>query len=513
MKSRTNRKKGKVVLVGAGPGDEKLITLKGIEAIRKADVIFYDRLINKSILKYASKQSKLIYCGKRAGADNNSQLEINRLILAEAEKGKSVVRLKGGDPFLFGRGAEEVEYLSEKDITVEVIPGVSSAIAVPESIGVPITHRQYASTVVITAGKRADGKPASLKEEAKILKSKKGATLIVLMTVSGLKKITASLIRAGVSRRTPAILIQEGTLPTQRAAGGNIGNIVRIAEKMKVKSPAILVVGETVRLGERLVSTEKPLLGKKILITRPKSKDERLSTLIRERGAKAINVPVIKVCERDVKAIKDKILNEINEAEWIIFTSKTSVNIFEKKLMRKVQKIGLKKIKICAIGEATADTLNKIGIEVDFVPEEYSSRGIAKGLRKRAVNDKKILVFRSSSGNSILRESLKAMGGKIKEYCLYDIVTAIENKDALKKKLSSGIDVVVFTSSMAVRSFFKLAGKNFFKMNGSKPLFAVIGDITEKELEKYNLKADIKPPKFTIPELADSICKYFYRKE
>lgn len=511
MKNK-KKKEGKVILVGAGPGDEKLITLKGIDAIRQADILFYDRLINKTILKYAPTGTKLIYCGKKEGSKLNRQNEISSLLLKEAKKGKTVIRLKGGDPYMFGRGAEETEYLIRKGVAVEVIPGVTSAIAVPESAGIPVTHRKYSSSLIITAGKCSDGKTASLVREAQILK-RRGSTLVILMAVSGLKAITASLIKNGVSKSTPAVLIQDGTLAHQRIAEGNVGSIAGISEKMKISSPAILVAGNVVRFRKKVFPTEKPLTGKTVLVTRSEKKDGRLSSLIQESGGKAITIPLINIKERNISRIRQSIVKEIKKTEWLVFTSIRGAEIFMKKIIGRGKDILPQNVKICAIGEATAEFLKGEGLKVHFIPTEYSSQGILKGFKKRKIAGKKIFIFRSSIGTSMLPQTLKGFGANVTDYPLYDIKEAVENRSILKNKLEGGIDITTFTSSSAVKSFIKLAGKKNLKKIKERILFAVIGDVTEKELERYGLKANIKPSKFTIPAMVKAMNDYYFRKE
>ncbi len=505
-------KKGKVVLVGAGPGDEKLITLKGVEALQKADTVFYDRLINKEILKHASPRAKLFYCGKKSGSKDNLQDEISYMLLSEAEKGNNVVRLKGGDPFLFGRGAEEAQFLSERDISVEIIPGVPSAIAVPESAGIPVTCRKYSSTLVITAGKLANGKTASLGKEAKILK-KKGTTLVVLMGVRGLKIITSSLIKNGVPKNTPALLIQDGTLINQRIAEGNIENIAALSKKMNITAPAVFVAGSVARMRNKIFPYVKPLSGKRILVTRSEKRNGKLSSLIRGSGGSAINIPLIKIKERNIKGRRQKIRDDIKKSDWLIFTSVTGAEIFKKKIIARSTKTPRLNARICAIGEATGEYLQKKGFKVDFIPGEYSSKGILEGLKRKEISGKRIILFRSSIGLPLLPETLKSLGAKVKEYPLYDIVTAYENRKILNEQIRKNMDIITFTSSSAVRSFVKLAGKRQMVNIVKNTLFAVIGDVTEKELEKFDLKANIKPEKFTIPDMAMAIKDYYFRKE
>ncbi|MBI5374313.1 MAG: uroporphyrinogen-III C-methyltransferase [Candidatus Schekmanbacteria bacterium] len=503
------KKEGKVFLVGAGPGDDKLITLKGIECLKKADVIVYDRLINKKLLRYANKKARLIYCGKESMSGKDSQSEINRILLNEAEKGKQTVRLKGGDPYLFGRGGEEAEMLASCNIPFEVIPGVSSALAVPAIAGIPVTHRDFSSSVLIVTGARAEGQKSQIKKQMQAFK-KSGGTLIILMGAGKIREITEIIAGEGISKTMSAVVIERGTTAHQRIAAGTVGNISNLVEKMKISSPSIFMAGKVIRLMNKLNSIS-PLSGKRVLITSSGDKAAKFSSLIKDAGGIAIKVPVIKIVERKNEYLKSKILNELKCTDWLIFSSTNGVKCFKKLLGKRIKFIP-PKVKVCAIGIVTAESLKKEGLRVDFIPNEYSSKGILKGFSKSGINKKRIILFRAEQAGKTLPAELKKLGAIVKEFSLYDIAPAKENKAKLNIALDLGVDIITFTSASAVRGFAELAGKKKFESLGSHSIISAIGDVTAGELKRFNIDVNVVPQRFTIPDMISAIESYFFMR-
>jgi uroporphyrinogen III methyltransferase/synthase len=356
---------GKVYLVGAGPGNYKLITLRGLEAIKKADVILYDRLANPKLLKYAGKDAQLIYVGKAPNAHTYTQEEISKLILNKALEGKVVARLKGGDPFVFGRGGEEASLLAENGIEFEIVPGITSAISVPAYSGIPVTHRNVSSSFhVITGHEDPTKEDKSLDYE--VLAKLKG-TLIFLMGIKNIGDICNKLISNGQSPDRPVAVIRRGTTVEQRILKGTLKDIANRVKENNFKNPAIIIVGEVVNLADTLSwFDKKPLFGKKVLVTRTRQQASKLSEKIEELGGEAIEFPTIEIIENDKYDDMDRAINEIGKYRWIIFTSANGVKFFFKRLRELGSDVrALYNAMLCAIGPATAKALEDMGLRVD----------------------------------------------------------------------------------------------------------------------------------------------------
>ncbi len=495
-------KKGWVYLVGAGPGDFRLITVKGLELIKKADVIIYDFLINKELLTFAKKGTELVCAGKSrqypkgrdprampAGLHCHSmeQGRINELLVEKTKKAKVVVRLKSGDPFIFGRGAEEAAYLAKRNIPYEVVPGVSSAAAVPASCGIPLTHRDYASSVAIITGHRKDD------ESVKFINAD---TLVYLMAVTNLKKITRNLIKDGKSSDTPCILIERGTFHNQKVVQGNLGNIFKKSKREKINPPAVFVVGEVVNLRQQLNNIRYPVQ------RRSKTQKRVLFTGINparfKNLGKILHCPMIKIVPlADYSKIKREI-KQIGKYHWIIFTSRYGVkyffNIFKKK-KKDISQInpGLSYhgeilrnrkggVKTCAIGRTTADELKKYGVKVDCIPEEESSQGIIEAFKKFDLSDKNVLIPRSKLSVNYLPCALREMGAHIKTVSICRSIKPLR----VKRIAISGIDEIIFTSPSTIKNF--MAG---YKTIPKGIKIKCIGNVTCSELKKYGLSGEV----------------------
>lgn len=456
-------RRGKVYLVGAGPGDPELITVKGLRLIKNADVIIYDFLVNKKLLAFAKKTAELICAGKSHIYHSMEQEEINKLLAEKAGEAKTVVRLKNGDPFMFGRGAEEAVYLAERNIPCHVVSGVSSAIAVPASCGVPLTHRDYASSVGITTGHRKD-------DEA--VKSVNADTLVFLMTVGNLKRITENLIRSGKQPDTPCILIERGTLDSQRAVRGNLKNIARKSRVEKINPPAVLVVGEVVKLA-------KP----RILFTG--TNPQRFGNL-----GEILHQPMIRIVPLGNYSEVKREIKRIDKYDWIIFTSCYGVQYFfdvliktEKGLAgRRSLPVRMKRIKICAIGRTTADELEEYGMRVDCIPEKESSRGIIDALKNFDLKGENILMPRSNLSGGYLPGELVKMGVSVKTIQVYKNL----KPSKLKKLNFSEIDEIIFTSPSTVKNFIAR-----YKDMPKKIKLKCIGEVTRAALKSYGFSSEI----------------------
>jgi uroporphyrinogen III methyltransferase/synthase len=361
--------KGKVFIVGAGPGDPKLITVKGQEAIQEADILVYDYLANPRLVAEASSETELIYVGKKAGNHTYSQEEINDIIVQKAKEGKVVTRLKGGDPFIFGRGGEEAEYLRENGVEFEIVPGITSPISVPAYAGIPLTHRDFNSSVAFVTGHEDPTKNESNMDWEKL--STATGTIVFLMGVGNLPNIVEQLKKHGRDAETPVALIRWGTKPEQETVAGNLNNIVQKVKEAGLKPPAITIVGEVVQLRDKLRWFDnKPLFGKRVLVTRSRTQASRLSKQLYELGAEPVECPAIKIVEPENFNPLDEALINADGYDWIVFTSvngvKGVVNRL-KELDKDVRVIG--DAKICAIGSKTAEEIENSGLKVDYVPE------------------------------------------------------------------------------------------------------------------------------------------------
>ncbi len=380
-------KKGKVYLVGAGPGDPGLITVKGLACLRQADVILYDRLIDSSLLDAARPDAEKIYVGKAHGRHAKEQKEVNQLLIKKAEEGKTVVRLKGGDPFVLGRGGEEAEVLATNHIPFEVVPGVSSATAVPAYAGIPITHRRWSSSFVVVTGHEDASKSEPRIPWDKV--SSGADTLICLMGLDNLAQVVLKLIHSGRATSTPVAIIQEGTTQKQRTLVGNLGNIVAQAKENRFRPPAVLVVGEVVRLRDKLRWFDnRPLWGKHILVTRARRQAHELSRLLQEHGAIPVKMPVIEISPPPTwEELNQAILN-LKSYHWVIFTSVNAIEIFFQRLHAlNLDARWLDGVRIGVIGPATAGALEERGLHPDCLPETYTSQGLLAELGRQDIAD------------------------------------------------------------------------------------------------------------------------------
>ena len=502
--------KGMVYLIGAGPGAPGLITLKAIECIKEADVVVYDYLANKRFLEYAGKRAEIIYVGKQGGAHTLPQDEINKLIIKKAQKGKIIARLKGGDPFIFGRGGEEAEEIIQAGIDYEVVPGVTAGVAAAAYAGIPLTHRDFTTTVAFITGHED---PA--KEDSNIYWDKISTgigTLVFYMGIGNLEPNMKKLIENGRSPDTPVALIRWGTTSNQETIIGTIKDIAEKAKQANFKAPAITVVGGVVSLRDKLRwFDKKPLFGKKIIVTRSREQASDFSVLLEKYGAEPIEFPTIEtVPPKDWKEI-DRAIKNLPKYDWAIFTSINGVKYFVERLKKQGKDIReLKGIKICAIGPATAKAIEDLGIKVDLLPKEYRAESIITGLGKTKIKGRRFLLPRALKAREVLPEEIKRLGGKVDVVTAYRTVQPKEKTDEIRKMLrEKRVDVVTFTSSSTVENFVNMFKRNEVPgiLNGTR--VACIGPITKDTATKLGIKTDIMPEKYTIPALTEAIGKYY----
>ncbi len=496
----------KVYLTGAGPGDTGLITLKAIECLKKAEVVIYDRLVNPELLKYAPAKAEILYAGKASRKHSLTQDKINRLIVKKAKEGKTVVRLKGGDPFLFGRGGEEALELAKNNIPFEIVPGVSSAIAVAAYAGIPLTHRECTSSVGIFTGHEDRLKKGSRIDWEKI--STGLGTLVFLMGVENLEAIVKNLLKSGRSPDNPCALIQNGTLPGQKTVSTTLNKIIKAAQAFKFQPPSILIVGEVVSLRKKLNWLEtKPLFGKKILITRPKGEDSRFSQILEEYGAACAELPAIAIKPLSDYSRLDAALKKLSEFQWLIFSSQNGVRFFKQRMALLMQQSG-NGMKIAAIGPATASALEAIGLTVILTPKEFCQEGLLKSFAKLKLKGQNILIINALEARDILAKGLERMEAKVTVAPAYQTVArAQEHKNT--REILKDADILTFTSSLAVKNF--LAGFNKYSLKASlkNTLIASIGPITSQAVKEAGLKVHIEAREYTLEGLAKAIVKYY----
>ncbi|KUG21941.1 uroporphyrinogen-iii methyltransferase / uroporphyrinogen-iii synthase [hydrocarbon metagenome] len=500
-------KKGKVYIIGAGPGDAGLITLKGIECLKEASVVIYDYLVSKDLLKYARADAHFIYAGKQGGAHTLSQWQINDLLVKEAKAGNIVARLKGGDPFIFGRGGEEAEKLAANKILFEIVPGVTSAIAVPAYAGIPLTHRGLTSTVAFVTGHED---PTKEKSDIDWQALARIGTLVFLMGVKNIEKIVKELKDNGRSPKTPAALIRWGTTPRQEILTGKLANIVKLVKERKFAPPAILVVGDVVALRDTLQWFDsKPLFGKGVVITRPEKQADDLAQLLIKEGANPIHFPTIKIIPPPNWRDLDAAIKKLEEYEWLIFTSANGVTYFFERLFAKNKDIrDLRGVKICCIGPATAQQVQNKGIRVDLVPKEFISEGILKSFSRTNLKGKKILIARASKARDVLPEGLKKLGAKVDVATAYQTVNSGKKKRELEELFKENqVDVITFTSSSTVNNFVKIMGSSFKLPKGVK--IASIGPVTAATAKKAGFSVDIHQEEYTMEGLVDALKKFY----
>lgn len=477
-------KTGKVWLVGAGPGDVGLFTLKGKEVLSRAEVVVYDSLVGDGVLAMVPKSAHLINVGKRSGHHTMKQEMINQVLLEEAKKGFRVVRLKGGDPFLFGRGGEELELLSENGIPYEVVPGVTSSIAVPAYNGIPVTHRDYCSSVHIITGHKKAGQEYNIDFDA-LVRTK--GTLVFLMGVTALGDICSHLMKAGMDPNTPAAILQQGTTAGQKRIVATVGTLKEEVNRQGIETPAIIVVGGVCEVADRFGWYEKlPLAGCKVLVTRPRELISQMAGKLRCKGAEVLELPAIAVAAVEDRSEINRCMSCLETYQWIAFTSPSGVRIFFELLMEAGKDIrSLGRVKIAAIGKGTRKALKEYGLYPDLMPAVFDGASLGKEMAERCEKDARILLPRAAIGN---REILEALSVRtdlvVEDVATYDTTyESSELIDEAKGFENGSIDYAVFTSASTVRGFVNATpGLDYTKVKA-----ACIGKQTQAQAEKYGM--------------------------
>ena len=494
---KTEIKKGKVWLVGAGPGDAGLLTLRGREVLEAAQSVVYDALVGDGILGWIPEGASQIYVGKRGGSHTKSQSEINQILVEEASKGRRVVRLKGGDPFVFGRGSEEAQVLREHKIPFEVVPGVTSAVAVPAYCGIPVTHRGIAPSFHVITGHRKNGEPAEMDYAAMV---REGGTLIFLMGVTSAEHICQELIRSGMDKDTPAALLERGTTAGQRKVISTVERLWEDGKKAGIKPPAIIAVGEVCSLSDTCGwLEEKPLFGQKVLVTRPRRRSSGMARRLREAGAEVVELPSAEPkLVQDKEEVRDlrETVSQIGRFQWAVFTSPSGVELFFE--FMKQEKLDLRLLmglRFAVIGEGTRRALQSYGLFADYMPERYYARDLGKGLAETLLEEAQgkrpetALLLRARKASDALTEELLKAGISFEEKTLYDTVLpdaslqAERVKELLKKQ---DFSFVTFTSASTVEGFLNLLNPDAEELSGFTAV--CIGEETRRAASAAGMK-------------------------
>lgn len=502
--------RGIVSLVGAGPGDPGLITVKGLKCLRQAEVVVYDCLINLRLLEEAPPEAERIHVGKRAGSHTLRQEEINALLIRKASEGKRVVRLKGGDPFVFGRGGEEALALAEAGIPFEVVPGITAAVAAPAYAGIPVTHRKLTSTFALVTGHEDPDKAESDINWEKLATA--AGTQAFYMGVSRLASIAAQLIRHGKPEQTPIAVIQWGTCPNQKTLVGTLENIARLAEQEQMEPPAMILVGEVVHLREKLNWFERrPLFGKRILVTRSRAQASELTGRLEAFGAEVIEFPVIEIAPPESWEELDNTLARLEDWDWIVFTSVHGVRFFLERLEHQGGDLrDLKGCRLAAIGEATANELQNLHLRVDLIPERYVAEDLVEALASiENLSGKRILLPRADIARKALPEGLSHLGAQVREVVAYRTLMGNPDSSQVRNRLQAGqMDWITLTASSTVRNLFELLAIPAGNPAWAKVRFASIGPITSATLRTYGFEPTVECETHTIPALVEAILLY-----
>ena len=501
---------GKVFLVGAGPGDPRLLTVGAMNCLREADVVVYDHLADESILAHVPHGAERIYVGKQSCKHTMRQEDINVLLADKAQEGKTVVRLKGGDPFVFGRGGEEALVLLERGIPFEVLPGVTSAISVPAYAGIPVTHRGVAVSFAVITGHED---PTKSESHIRWKHLATGVdTLIFLMGVANLPVITKNLIDNGRPADTPAAIIRWGTRADQETYVTTVGEAAAMVARDGIRPPAIFIVGDVVKLREQLRWFDRadirPLHGKRILVTRARAQASALTEKLTVLGASCIETPVIRITPpADNYAALDHAIGELHSYHWVIFTSVNGVEHFFARLAHAEKDTrALGYAKVAAIGSATAEALRSYGIHADLVPAEFRAEAVVDGLKDILPPRARILLPRAQEARDVLPESLRAHGAAVDVVAAYETVPELDGGAELAARLTNGeIDFVTFTSSSTVKNLVQQLG-NITPLQQVK--IACIGPVTADTARNFALEPDIVAETYTIDGLVNAIKEY-----
>jgi uroporphyrinogen III methyltransferase/synthase len=499
-----------VYLVGAGPGDPSLITLRGVECLKKADVVVYDYLANEQLLNLAPEHAERIYAGKIGGRHNQEQEEINAVLVENGLKGKTVVRLKGGDPFVFGRGGEECEALRDAGIHFEVVPGVTAAFGASAYAGIPLTHRDITASVAFVTGQEGKDKTESTVDWDSL--SLGGGTVVFYMGVTTLRRNMQRLMAHGKAPETPVALVRWATTPCQQVLVGTLADIADRADECGFKPPAVTIVGEVVALRDRLQWFDRrPLCGRKIVVTRAAEQAGEFSATLETRGATVLECPTIRLVAPESWQVLDLAIRDLPSYDWLVLTSVNTVRYF----FQRVDELGLDAraladCRVCAVGPKTAQEVRTFGIKPDLIPADYKAEGVVHEFSRLDMHSMRVLFPRVDKARDIIPIELRRLGAHVDSPVAYRNVfperLPPETLFALEKR---SVDCITFTSSSTVLNLAAMLGEEMMLDMLKGVVVASIGPITSKSCRDLGLRVDIEPEMYTIEALTAAIEKHF----
>ncbi|MDB6130010.1 MAG: uroporphyrin-III C-methyltransferase [Verrucomicrobiales bacterium] len=500
---------GIVYLVGAGPGDPGLLTVRAAELLKRADVVFYDALVNKSILRLANKSAELIYAGKRSKDHAIPQVDLNQLLIDKAREGKNVVRLKGGDPYIFGRGGEEAEELRKAKVSFEVVPGISSTVAAPNYAGIPVTHRSHCSSYTVITGHEDPTKPDTVIDWKQVAQFP--GTKIVLMGVERIGEIAEKMILGGAQKTTPIAMIRWGTTGKQQTLVATLGTIADSVKQAGFAAPAVTVIGDVVKLRPALNwFEERPLFGKRVVVTRTREQASQFSEQLMEKGAEVLEIPTIKITPPGNLGFLGDAMVALNTYDWIVFTSPNGVTAFFEYFFKGFDDLRcLGALRIAAVGPATAAKLKELHLAIDVMPEEYIAGKIAVAMEKFAsVENSKVLLLRAEVATPELPQELTALGAIVDDVPVYKTVPETEDLNgAAEDFLENGADWIAFTSSSTVENFHSRFNLPEIMVKHPHLKILSIGPETTKALTALELTPALQAQKHTIQGMVDALLK------
>jgi uroporphyrinogen III methyltransferase/synthase len=501
------KQQGLVYLVGAGPGDAGLLTLRGAELLGRADVVVYDALVNPELLRLAPKSAEIIFGGKRGKEHTLSQADLNKLLIGKAKEGKFVVRLKGGDPYVFGRGGEEAEQLADAGVPFEVVPGVSSFVAVPNYAGVPLTHRDLSSRITLITGHEDPAKEASTIDWPQVAKTP--GTKVIMMGTDRIGQIADTLVREGMAPNTPVAMVRWGTTGHQQSIEGSLETIAAVAEREKIGPPTVAVVGDVVKLRSKLNWFEKrPLFGQRVVVTRTREQASQLTRKLTDLGADVMEIPTIKLEAPSRREELVDALLELNSYDWLVFTSPNGVTTFFEYFFRRFHDMrDIGGARIAAVGPATANKLKELHLQVDLMPDEALAANIGEAFAEfESIENLKICLLRAEVASTELPKALEKMGAIVDDVACYKTIPEIEDvTGAAGKIIEEGANWVTFTSSSTVEHFharFDLPAlvKKFPQMK-----LVSIGPETSKAIQALGLTTHVEAKEHSIEGLVKTL--------
>jgi uroporphyrinogen III methyltransferase/synthase len=497
-----------IYLVGSGPGDPGLFTVKGVRCMQEADAVVYDRLAPEALLDHARPEAELIYVGKKPGNPSMPQEEINALLVRLGSVGKTVVRLKGGDPYVFGRGGEEALELARAGLSFEVVPGVTSGIAASAYAGIPVTHRGVSTSVAFVTGHEDPTKGESDVDWKRLAHG--AETLVLYMGVGRLAEISSELIAAGRDPRTPVACVRWGTRPEQRTVTGTLEDIAHKVVEAKLKPPVITIIGDVVALRDEGLDwyERKPLFGRRVVVTRARAQAGELSRKLEALGAEVFEFPTIGIQPPQDFGPLDEAIRDLDSFDWLVFTSVNGVEALVQRL--KHHGLDLRAIprhaKVAAIGPATAQSIEAAGLRVDVTPEEYRAEALIGALKDDSLEGKRVMIPRAKVAREVLPERLREAGADVVVPPAYESVPSDEGKERLTQLLENGeVDCVTFTASSTVDNFVRAFGEGDVGRLLSETRIACIGPITASTARGYNLRVDAEADEYTIPGLVRAV--------